>query len=182
MSRPADRAVVMPIAPARFRVQFTASAELEEKFVRARALLRHKVPSGDLAAIVDEAMTLLVARLERKRCAATDRPRKGAPSVPGSREVSAADRRAVWARDVGRCTFVDREGRRCEAREWLEIHHDEPFARGGPTCVENLRLMCRGHNAYEAEREFGAPLLTARIADKRAAGRGGGQLALPGTA
>ena len=172
----------MPIAPARFRVQFTASAELEEKFVRARALLRHKVPSGDLATIVDEAMTLLVARLERKRCAATDRPRKGAPSVPGSREVSAADRRAVWARDVGRCTFVDREGRRCDAREWLEIHHDEPFARGGPTCVENLRLMCRVHNGYEAEREFGAALLTARIADKRAAGRGGGQLALPGTA
>jgi len=167
VSRPADRAVVMPIAPARFRVQFTASAELEEKFVRARALLRHKVPSGDLATIVDEAMTLLVARLERKRCAATDRPRKGAPSVPGSREVSAADRRAVWARDVGRCTFVDREGRRCEAREWLEIHHEVPFGRGGETSVDNLRLLCRSHNVFLAERDFGPRFIAERIAEQR---------------
>jgi len=78
-------AKVVAIAPARFRVQFTASAELEEKIQRARALLRHKIPSGDVAAIVDEAMTLLVARLERKRCGAAERPRTGAAPASTSR-------------------------------------------------------------------------------------------------
>jgi hypothetical protein len=30
-----------------------------------------------------------------------------------------------------------------------------PFAEGGATIVENLELLCRAHNAYEAERWFG---------------------------
>jgi len=92
-------AKVVAIAPARFRVQFTASAELEEKIQRARALLRHKIPSGDVAAIVDEAMTVLVAKLERRRCGAAQRPRTGAAVASASRDIPAAVRRAVWQRD-----------------------------------------------------------------------------------
>jgi 5-methylcytosine-specific restriction endonuclease McrA len=146
--RPAGVAVgsataLVPIAPARYRVQFTASAELEGKIARARALLRHKIPSGDIAAIIEEAITVLVARLERTRCAATDRPRTTTPSASESRHVPAAVTRAVWKRDESRCTFVDRHGRRCEARELLEIHHVEPFGKGGTTSLENLRLLCR---------------------------------------
>src|SRR6185503_3912186 len=56
VARPVAPLVLEPIAPARFKVQFTASAELEGKIRRARALLRHAVPSGDLGEIVDRAM------------------------------------------------------------------------------------------------------------------------------
>jgi hypothetical protein len=153
---------VVAIAPARFRVQFTASAELEEKIQRARALLRHKIPSGDVAAIVDEAMTVLVAKLERRRCGAAERPRAGSPATSASRDVPAAVRRAVWQRDESRCTFVDRQGRRCDARDWLEIHHDQPFGRGGETRLENLRLLCRSHNQFQAEIDYGADFMRAR--------------------
>jgi 5-methylcytosine-specific restriction endonuclease McrA len=61
----------------------------------------------------------------------------------------------VWTRDDGRCAFVGADGR-CRETGWLEIHHVVPFARGGLTTTENLELRCRAHNAYEAEREFGA--------------------------
>src|SRR5690349_7904751 len=88
--------VLEPIAPARFKVQFTASAELEGKFRRARALLRHAVPSGDVAEIVDRAMALLVADLEKKRCGVTERPRQARAAAAGSRHVAAAVRREVW--------------------------------------------------------------------------------------
>jgi len=155
-------AKVVAIAPARFRVQFTASAELEEKIQRARALLRHKIPSGDVAAIFNEAMTVLVAKLERRRCGVTERPRTGAAPASASRDVPAAVRRAVWQRDESRCTFVDRQGRRCEARDWLEIHHDEPFGRGGETRLENLRLLCRSHNQFQAEIDYGAAFMRAK--------------------
>ena len=155
-------AKVVAIAPARFRVQFTASAELEEKIQRARALLRHKIPSGDVAAIVDEAMTVLVAKLERRRCGAAERPRTAAALASTSRDVPTAVRRAVWQRDDSRCTFVDRKGRRCEARDWLEIHHDEPFGRGGETRLENLRLLCRSHNQFQAEIDYGADFMSAK--------------------
>jgi len=165
--RPAGPARVVESAPGRFHVQFTASAELEAKIARARALLRHKIPSGDVAAIVEEAMTLLVAKLERARCAATDRPRKSQPVASTSRDVPAPTVRAVWQRDEARCTFVDRRGRRCEAREWLEIHHEVPFGRGGETSVDNLRLLCRSHNALLAERDFGPRFIAERIAERR---------------
>jgi hypothetical protein len=155
-------AKVVAIAPARFRVQFTASAELEEKIQRARALLRHTIPSGDLAAIVEEAMTVLVAKLERRRCGATLRPRTGAPVASTTRDVPAAVRRAVWQRDESRCTFVDRRGRRCDARDWLEIHHDEPFGRGGETRLENLRLLCRSPNQFQAEIDYGVDFMQAK--------------------
>jgi 5-methylcytosine-specific restriction endonuclease McrA len=155
----------VPIAPARFKVTFTASAELEGKIGRARALLRHQIPSGDLAEIVDRAMTLLLAELDRKRCAATERPRKSvadADTRPSSRHVPAPVRRTVWQRDGGRCAFVDADGRRCSATARLEVHHVVPFGRGGDHSVENLRLMCQSHNSYQAEVDYGRTFIEAR--------------------
>ena len=40
-------------------------------------------------------------------------------------------------------------------RGFLELHHIQPFARGGATTVANLELRCRAHNVYEAEKIFG---------------------------
>ncbi len=54
---PSRTAVVEPLAPARFKVQFTASAELRDKLERLTALLRTEVPDGDLAAVIDRAVT-----------------------------------------------------------------------------------------------------------------------------
>jgi 5-methylcytosine-specific restriction endonuclease McrA len=71
------------------------------------------------------------------------------------RYVPAEVRRVVWRRDEGRCTFADASGRRCHERAGLEIHHEHAFVLGGPTTVENLRLVCRSHNALFAERDFG---------------------------
>ena len=37
----------------------------------------------------------------------------------------------------------------------LEFHHRIPYARGGPSTLENIELRCRAHNQYE-ELPFGA--------------------------
>src|ERR1700712_3202528 len=73
-----------------------------------------------------------------------------------SRYIPRALRRAVYVRDAGQCTFVSSNGRRCAERGTLELHHVVAFARGGATTLENLRLVCRCHNGYLAERDFGA--------------------------
>lgn len=65
-------------------------------------------------------------------------------------------RRAVAERDEGCCTFVSAEGRRCRSRQLLQIHHEQPWARGGADTLDNLRLLCAEHNRLLAEREFGA--------------------------
>jgi 5-methylcytosine-specific restriction endonuclease McrA len=79
-----------------------------------------------------------------------------------SRHVPASVRGSVWLRDAARCTFVDARGVRCRATTALELHHEHPFARGGPSTVENLRLRCHAHNALAAEQDFGRDVILAR--------------------
>jgi hypothetical protein len=147
-------AVVAPLAPDRYKVQFTVSRETFDKLRRAQDLLRHTIPKGDTAAVFDRALTVLLEELDRTRLAATKRPRATRPTKPGSRRVPAAVRRAVWARDEGRCAFVGRNGR-CRETGLLQFHHVTPYARGGPSIVENIQLRCAAHNTHEAELVFG---------------------------
>jgi 5-methylcytosine-specific restriction endonuclease McrA len=150
---PVRRPVVAPIAPERYLVKFTVSRATRDKLERARDLLRHTIPNGDPAEIVDRALTVLLDQLERTKRAATERPRSQATTVSRGRRVPSAVKRSVWARDAGRCAFVGGKGR-CTETGFLEFHHVVPFAAGGATSVENLQLRCRSHNAYEAERYF----------------------------
>jgi hypothetical protein len=149
---------VTPLAPERYQVRFTASASTYQKLRSAQDLLRHAIPDGDVATIFDRALTLLLEALARRKFAACERPRRREPSIDGtSREDSTASRlipadvkRQVWCRDGGRCAFSGSEGNRCEARGFLEFHHERPFAAGGQASVENISLRCRAHNRYEA--------------------------------
>ena len=165
MPPPGPAAIVAVIAPSRYKVQFTASAELHDKITRARSLLRHQVPDGDLGAVFDRAMTLLVRELERARFAATKAPRKAADEAdptPSSRRIPDPIKRAVWTRDAEQCTYRDRAGRRCPARERLEFHHLVPFGKGGDHSPSNLTLRCAGHNALQADLDFGAAFMAGK--------------------
>jgi hypothetical protein len=150
-STPAPRGSVGPLSATRYEIRFTASDVTRAKLDRARDLLRHAVPGGDLAEVFDRALTLLVADLERKKCAANDRTSRPRPVVPHSRHVPAAVRGAVWARDGGRCAFVAPAGRRCDATSLLEFHHVEPYGAGGEPTIANIQIRCAAHNRYEAK-------------------------------
>ena len=152
---PVDRpAVVRPIAPEHYTLQITIGAETRAKLRRAQDLLWHAEAGADEATVIDRALTLLVAKLEKSKYGRTDRPRPASDSDPESRHVPAHLRREVSERDGDRCAYVGPEGR-CPEKAGLEFHHRIPFADGGPTTFENLELRCRAHNAYEAEQRFG---------------------------
>jgi hypothetical protein len=153
---PSTRPTVTPLAPDRYQIRFTASAETYRKLRQAQELLGHAVPNGDVAAVVDRALSALVAELTRKKVAATDRPRPARKSPSdGSRHVPAQVRRTVWRRDGGQCAFVAAGGLRCSARKPLEFHHVHPYGAGGEATAGNIELRCRSHNAYEAELFYG---------------------------
>lgn len=57
---------VTPLAPERYKIQVTVTAETHAKLRRAQDLLRHQVPNGDPAPILDRALTLLVANLGKR--------------------------------------------------------------------------------------------------------------------
>ena len=157
-SAPNRSAVVAPLAPDRYKVQITVSHDTYNKLRQVQDLLRHTIPNGDPAAIFDRALTLLLADLERKKLAATERPRPRRALSPASRHIPAEVRRRVWARDGGRCAFAGANGR-CTEQGFLEFHHVVPHAAGGPPTIENLELRCRRHNAYEAQQYFGSLLV-----------------------
>jgi 5-methylcytosine-specific restriction endonuclease McrA len=151
-------AAVAPLAPGRYTVQFTASAVLHDKLERLRALMRSSVPDGDLTAIIEQAVTEKLERLESRRFARTRAPRKPLSEIdtsPRTRQIPAAVKRAVYERDQGRCHYVDAQARRCAARERLEFHHRHPFGQGGDHSVGNIVLACKRHNAYLAEVDYG---------------------------
>ncbi len=152
---PIRPAMVAPLAPQRYKVQFTASAQTYEKLRLAQDLLRHQIPDGDLNQILDRALTALLEALARQKLAATEHSRRGRPATPNSRHIPAEVKRAVWLRDGGRCAFVGGKGLRCTESGFLEFHHVRPYAAGGKPTIDNIQLRCRGHNGYEAELYFG---------------------------
>jgi 5-methylcytosine-specific restriction endonuclease McrA len=149
---------VAPLLPGRYSLQVTIDQETYEDVRYARELLGHAVPSRELAKLMKRAFRELVQVLEKKKfakCVQT-RPRRGSSNA---RYVPSEIRRTVWLRDGGQCTFVSEKGQRCGSRSCLEFDHIEAVARGGQTTASQMRLRCRAHNQYEAERTFGAEFM-----------------------
>jgi len=99
---PEKPATVKPLAPARYKVEFTASEQLRDKLKRLEALM----PGHDLAEVMEAAVTEKLERLEAKRYGQTNKPRKSveeADTSSGVRGIAAPVKRSVWERDGGRC-------------------------------------------------------------------------------
>ena len=64
--------------------------------------------------------------------------------------IAAAVKHQVWLRDGGRCTFVSADGRRCQARHYLQFDHSKMVCQGGSNDESNLRLLCATHNRLSA--------------------------------
>jgi hypothetical protein len=177
------RAVVEPLSAARYRIALNASAQLKEKLEHALDLLSHSNPSGDLAVMIERAVDLLIERVEKQRFAQTKSPRRsevGGAKKRGRSVKSPAfhavvrghvpndTMRQIVARDGLRCTFVGSDGQRCGSHKFIQIHHEDPWARGGGETVDNLRILCASHNRLLAERDFGRELVADRIQGRRA--------------
>jgi 5-methylcytosine-specific restriction endonuclease McrA len=152
---PSVRAEVTPLSGRSFELRFSIQDHTHDKLRRAQELLSPAVAPGDLASLFDRALDCLIARAERQKFAATDRPSRTPRPTRSRRHIPAEVKRAVRERDAGRCTFVSETGERCPASHGLQFDHIEPVARGGMATVANVRLLCAAHNGYEAERIFG---------------------------
>ena len=129
---------------------FRGSPELRRAIERAQELLSNKYPFGGLD---DVLLEITRDYLERHD------PQKGLPDRPprakDGTSTFARTRRAVWARDGGRCAYIGTTGVRCLSRRFLELDHVRPRALGGGDTLGNLRLLCRPHNDSERRRILG---------------------------
>jgi hypothetical protein len=149
------RAVVAPLSETHYKLQITISAAARERLAQIQDLMRHRVPNGDPAAIVERALDVLHADLLKQKAAEVAKPRAGRDATEAKgRYIPASVKREVWRRDEGRCAFVAPDGRRCESTSGVEFHHVQPYATGGPATTANIEMRCRAHNGFEWERHL----------------------------
>jgi hypothetical protein len=146
---------VTPLSPDRYRLQLTISGETLEKMRLAKDTLSHAIPTGDDADVLNRAFDALLETLAKQKFAATDQPRVSRGTKSGARHLTAAVKRTVWMRDLGRCRYVAANGHRCEERRFVEFHHTDPRALGGEASIDLIELRCRRHNDYEGRLYFG---------------------------
>ena len=176
---------IKPLTSKRFKIEFSASEELTKKIQRAKEILRHTYPQCKLEDILNEALELLLEKKDPERKIRRDSSvaepalresgvrlqndkvsqkeketsleMSFSPSDTGvkKRYIPEKIKQAIWKRDEGQCSYVSPEGKLCGERNFLELDHVHPWSLGGDSTAENLRLLCRMHNQYRAERTFG---------------------------
>jgi hypothetical protein len=134
------------------------SSAREEKLRYVQSLLAHARPGAGMDQLLDLAVDCLKDKLEKQKFGKCSRPGKSRGSK-NPRYIPFEVKRAVWERDGGRCAFVGTGGKRCDARAPLEFDHVDPVARGGRATVGGVRLLCRAHNQYSAERTYGSEFM-----------------------
>ena len=149
------RPVVAPLSESHYKLQVTICAAARERLRQIQALMRHRLPNGDPAAIVEHALEVLHADLLKQKAAQVAKPRVGRQAREGKgRYIPASVKREVWRRDQGRCAFVAPDGRRCGSEHGVEFHHVQPYAAGGEATTTNLEMRCRAHNGFEWQRHL----------------------------
>jgi 5-methylcytosine-specific restriction endonuclease McrA len=156
-----------PIAPERHVLRVTVGSGFVADLEAVRHALSHRLPGRGLEEVLHECLRVTLAQVERRRSGGS---RTGLATEPpaGSRYVPMAVRREVWQRDGGCCAFVGSAGRRCSSRHQVQLHHLDPFARGGRATAANLTLRCRVHNQQAAEQDYGAEHIAHKVASHRA--------------
>ena len=127
---------------------------------RKRPGTREEQARTDPAAVAEPAAHAATPITQASTPACGNRIRPGAdPQVKNaaarSRYIPKTVKRAVWYRDRGQCAFVAVSGQRCVERQFLELHHIQPYALDGPATTANIALRCRRHNAFEGKVVFG---------------------------
>jgi 5-methylcytosine-specific restriction endonuclease McrA len=162
------------------RLHITVDAQFLKMLDTARDGLSHRIPGASMEQVLTTALELLLEKQARARGLAK-RPRKvlatpaptatATPSTTPSatpdftdprhrrtgprQHVAASVRRAVWERDSGRCSWPLDGGGTCGSTHRLELDHIVPWARWGGETIDDLRIVCRAHNALAARQAFG---------------------------
>jgi hypothetical protein len=181
------------LEPARsdvFNFRFSADKNFKEKVERLAEVLGVENPLKNMAEFFERAMDIslekkdpkkkLERRLETERkrgtCSRKTSPDEvaaegGDPSGPDnkatSRYIPSEVRERVYARAGYQCQYEAPDGTRCSARTGLEIDHERPFAIYRSHDERHLRLLCKRHNRFQAERVYGAGFIRAKIEEKK---------------
>jgi hypothetical protein len=172
-----------PARPDTFNFRFSADGNFKAKFERLAEVLGVENPLKNMAEIFERAVDISLEKkdpkkkLERRLQRESARNASSGKSRPGeisaqegatSRHIPSELRERVQARAGYQCEYKAPDGTRCSSRTRLEIDHERPFALYRSHDERHLRLLCRRHNRFQAERVYGAGFIRAKIEEKMA--------------
>ena len=175
------RSELQPATPEVFNVRFAAPRKFKDKLERLAEVLGVENPSAHLAEVLEKSLEIALhhrdpkERAERRAQRAAKRttpvPTSPTPSpakvstkkAERARYIPVALRDQVLERAAHQCEYRAPDGRRCRERTSLEIDHVVPFARGGSSRPENLRVLCRRHNLFAAKQTYGERFVREKI-------------------
>ena len=146
------------VTPTYMQVTLNISNELADKLEKLKCLLSHKRPHMSQADLIEELADLAlkkldpgsqrsvsVARKVEMKLEATERPTRKCPTkgpLIKRQTISKELKRKVWTRDCGHCSFISKNGVKCQSPFRLQVDHRIPVSCGGTNDLENLRLLC----------------------------------------
>lgn len=134
----AARESLRPINETESKLHLILEKEAIEALERAKELLSHVMPGASWSQIV--------AHLAKDFVNRKDPVQKNSVAVNP----------CVKKKAEGKCEYRDpTTSKQCGSRYQIELDHVRPKAMGGDDKPENLRVLCRAHNFYEAEKQLG---------------------------
>jgi 5-methylcytosine-specific restriction endonuclease McrA len=133
-----ERMLVEPMTDVASRIHITVSRDFLALLKKAKAGESHRNPGATDEQILTAALEALIEKQGKRKA-----------SVP------AKVKREVVKRDQGKCQWKLADGGRCGATARLEVDHVQPRGKGGPSTVENCRVLCRPHNLEAAREAYG---------------------------
>ena len=124
----------------RVELTYGVSEQHLEEIKRVQDLLSQKLKRSAILEDVSEATIKLYLEKHdplKKPC----KPQKGS-----GRRIKVTLSRSVHHQHNSQCTHIDENGRRCQERRFLHIHHIKPLSEGGTNDLDNLTLFCSGHH------------------------------------
>ncbi len=128
------RTLVEPMTATAVRMHITVSPEVVALLKKAKAGESHVQPNATDDQVLKAALELFIEKQEKRKA-----------SVP------AKVKREVRARDGGKCQWKLDSGGVCGSEVRLEIDHVHPRGKGGPSTLENCRVLCRPQPGGGAE-------------------------------
>jgi 5-methylcytosine-specific restriction endonuclease McrA len=98
------------------------------------------------------------------------RPKEGTPVVPltrkRSRAIPSVVRELISERGDYQCQYRGPDGTRCTQRTGVQVDHIQAFSKFGKSEVSNLQLLCKAHNLFRVEEEFGEEFIRQKVSEK----------------
>jgi hypothetical protein len=136
--REESRSLVEPMTATASRIHITVSREFLALLKKAKAGDSHRTPGATDEQVLAAALEALIEKQQKRKA-----------SVP------ARVKREVVKRDQGKCQWELADGGICGATARLEVDHVHPRGKGGPSTIDNCRLLCRPHNIEAAREAYG---------------------------